>query len=431
MPRIPRDKLPDSTLALFLDPYGFISKRSQRHGSDVFEARILLRDTICMTGREAAELVCDSGRFLRHGAMPERIRSTLLGRGGVQGLDGDAHRHRKQMFMSLMTPERISLLAELTREQLLASAQKWASVEHVVLYDELHAILTRAVCAWSGFPLAEEEVARRTRELRAMFDDAGAVGPKHWWSRMARRRAERWIREAVRQIRSGRLEPPTESAARVVAMHEDLEGRLLPPRVAAVELINVLRPTVAVSVFVTLVAHALHEHAECRQRLAAGEDGFAELFVQEVRRFYPFFPSINARVRHDFEWKGYRFSKGRRVMLDLYGTDHDPRTWDKPEEFRPDRFRAWDQSAFNFIPQGPGDHYQNHRCAGEWITIELMKVAADFLTRQITYNVPEQDLRIDMSRLPALPRSGFIIDNVRAEARQPVGQPLAFDRGAS
>lgn len=118
-------------------------------------------------------------------------------------------------------------------------------------------------------------------------------------------------------------------------------------------------------------------------------------------------------------------------MLDLYGTDHDPRTWDKPEEFRPDRFRAWDQSAFNFIPQGPGDHYQNHRCAGEWITIELMKVAADFLTRQITYNVPEQDLRIDMSRLPALPRSGFIIDNVRAEARQPVGQPLAFDRGAS
>ena len=101
------------------------------------------------------------------------------------------------------------------------------------------------------------------------------------------------------------------------------------------------------------------------------------------------------------------------MILDLHGTNHDPRVWDAPETFRPERFREWDRNPFNFVPQGGGDHYVNHRCPGEWITIELMKVAAEFLARRVSYEAPEQDFRIDWTRLPALPRSRFIINNVR------------------
>lgn len=416
MPRpIPRDESFDATLALIRDPYGFVRKRCQRYGSDLFETRLLLRRTICTTGPEAARLFYDQDRFVRRGVMPERIRSTLLGRGGVQGLDGEAHRHRKRMFMSLMSPERIAELGELPAGILRAHAPKWASRERVVLYDELPEVLTRAVCAWSGVPLAEGEVGRRARQLTAMFDGAGAIGPRHWRSRLARRSGERWIAELVQRVRAGRLDPPEGSALRVIAQHRDLEGKPLDSRVAAVEVINVLRPTVAVSVFITLAAHALHRHPECRRRLRAGEAGYADLFVQEVRRFYPFFPAVMARTRRDFEWKGYRFPEGARVMLDLYGTDHDPRSWDAPEEFRPERFRTWDGSPFDLIPQGGGDHHQGHRCPGEWIAIELMKAAVDFLAKELIYDVPEQDLRIDYSRLPALPRSRFVISNVRTD----------------
>lgn len=117
-------------------------------------------------------------------------------------------------------------------------------------------------------------------------------------------------------------------------------------------------------------------------------------------------------MRGDFEWKGYRFPKGRRVILDLYGTNHDARAWDSPEEFRPERFREWDGSPFDFIPQGGGDHKVNHRSPGEWIAIELMKQASQVLSRRIEYDVPEQDLGLDYSRLPALPHSRFIISKV-------------------
>ena len=380
---------------------------------DLFETRLMLRKTICMTGPEASRLFYDPSRFVRRGAMVGRIQKTLLGRGGVQGLDDEAHRHRKQMFMSLMTPGQINGLVATAAEEWQARARSWALKDEIVLYDEMHELLTRAACAWAGVPLAETEIRQRTREITALFDYAGSIGPKHWWARLARKRANRWIENIVEQIRAGQIRPPQQSAASIIAGHRDLEGKLLSRHVAAVEMLNVIRPIVAVGVYITFVAHALHQHPECRRKLEAGEDAsYPDLFVQEVRRFYPFFPAVAGRVRGDFEWNGYQFPKGRRVILDLYGTNHDARAWDSPEEFRPERFREWDGSPFNFIPQGGGDHKVNHHCPGEWIAIELMKQASQVLSRRIEYDVPEQDLRIDYSRLPALPRIRFIISKV-------------------
>src|SRR3546814_15154738 len=94
-----------------------MSKQCRGNGSDLVETRLTLRKTICMTGPEAARLFYDQSRFTRHGAMIGRIQKTLLGKGGVQGLDNEAHRHRKKMFMSLMTPERIEGLMAVRSEE--------------------------------------------------------------------------------------------------------------------------------------------------------------------------------------------------------------------------------------------------------------------------------------------------------------------------
>lgn len=149
----------------------------------------------------------------------------------------------------------------------------------------------------------------RASELTAMFDYADSVDPKHWWSRLARKRGDRWIEDIVAQIRAGRLRPAHDTAAHVVSLHHDFDGALLSPHVAAVELINVVRPTVATAVYLTFVAHALHQYPECRRKLESGDSRYAAFFVQEVRRFYPFFPSVAARVQRDFQWNGYRLPR--------------------------------------------------------------------------------------------------------------------------
>ena len=135
--------------------------------------------------------------------------------------------------------------------------------------------------------------------------------------------------------------------------------------------------------------------------------------MQEVRRLYPFFPAVAARVKSDFEWRGYRFTKGHRVLLDLYGTNTDARSWDAPQEFRPERFHDREVTPYDFIPQGGGDHHRNHRCPGEWIAISQMKAFCSFFVNAIDYEVPDQDLDLETEELPPMPKSRFIMRNVR------------------
>lgn len=409
----PDPKAPqDATLALAVDPYQFISKQCRRLGADAFETHVLFKDTTCLKGPEAAALFYDPERFKREGAMPSPIRKTLLGEGGVQGLDGNAHRHRKQLFMDLMAPQRVEALGELVHEEWMRAAARWAvQGGEIRLYDELHPMLTRAVCAWAETPLEEADVSRRARQLRALFDAAGARSPRHLWSRSARRKVDRWLKEVIEAVREGRHQPGENTATFRIAHACELNGDLLPAEVAAVELANVLRPTVATAVYVVFVAHALHAHPDAAQAARASPEA-RRAFVQEVRRFYPFFPALIARTRRSFVWRGLAFPQDRQVMLDLYGTNHDAQAWADPEAFRPARFESHLPGPFEFVPQGGGDHLTGHRCPGEWIVLEVMDRSFEVLTRTIRYEVPQQDLSLDFGRLPALPRSGFIMRGV-------------------
>ncbi|MEU4383028.1 cytochrome P450 [Micromonospora echinofusca] len=415
MATIPTERSPDSSVAFLRDGYRFVGRRCDRHGTDIFQARLLLEPTICLRGRSAAELFYDPERFVRAGAMPKRAQRTLTGRGGVQGLDGAEHADRKAMFMSIMTPAAIRQLGQLFDDEWRARVPAWEAGGPVVLYDEIARMLTRAVCAWAGVPLADSEVHRRTAELHAMIEGPAALGLQHWRGRWGRRRGERWIGQVVERERAGTLPAPEGSALRVIAEHRDDRGRLLPRRIAAVELLNVLRPTVAVDRFVVFAALALHDHPAWRQRVRESDEA-TESFVQEVRRYYPFFPVAAARVRRPFDWQGHHFPRGRRVLLDLYGTNHHPALWPEPERFRPERFTGWRGDPFALVPQGGGGHLTGHRCAGEWITIELMKRAVTNLTTTMRYDVPPQNLALSLRAMPALPPSGFLITNVRRTA---------------
>ena len=72
-----------------------------------------------------------------------------------------------------------------------------------------------------------------------------------------------------------------------------------------------------------------------------------------------------------------------------------------------------------FVPQGGGDRATGHRCAGEPLTVELMAHGLARIARDVAYRVPEQDLRIDMRRAPAAPRSGFVVTDVRVVEPEP------------
>ena len=154
-------------------------------------------------------------------------------------------------------------------------------------------------------------------------------------------------------------------------------------------------------------------HPEEKEKVQLRDEHYAQMFVQEVRRYYPFFPLVAAKVKKDFTWNGFLFEKDTLTLLDLYGTNHDPTLWDNPEIFNPNRFAKWKGSPFSFIPQGGGDYVMGHRCAGEFVTIEVMKVSLDYLVNHLEFNMPDQDLSYSLVSMPSIPHSKIVLTNVR------------------
>jgi fatty-acid peroxygenase len=245
-----------------------------------------------------------------------------------------------------------------------------------------------------------------------MIENAGRFGPKNWYARLLRQSHERLLRKLLRRIARGDIAVAPTAPAKRILEHSDGDGAPLPTAVAAVELINLLRPIMAISRFIVFAAMALEAHPELAAALRAGDETMLEPFVEEVRRYYPFFPVIGGRVREPFRWHGHRFEIGDWVLLDLYGTDHDRKSFSEPERFSIRRGLSWREQSWRFVPQGGGDVHKTHRCPGEMAVVELMKTVLRLLTRSITYEVPPQDLSMDLSRMPTLPKSGFRMTHI-------------------
>lgn len=357
-------------------------------------------------GVEAAELFYDSSRFSRHRAAPGFLKKTLFGEEGVQGLEGSAHNDRKLLFMQCLDRDELPSLLEVTSTFWKEREALWREKEDIVLLDELALMLCGAMMTWCGIPI--DDLEQHTDDFRQLIEGADPAGSQHFKGRWARRRTDEWLTEVVRRERA-RPHGDTQSPLSRFCRYRDRHGQLLPAETVAVELNNLVRPTVAIAWYALAAIHASLQHPDA---VAAPGDLEAEThFVNEVRRLHPFFPMVCAVVKKPFEWKGVRFSPGKRVFLDIYGTNRDPRCWREPERFLPARFEAREIGAYEFIPQGGGDHLMGHRCAGEWVTIELMKLVLRQM-QGLEFELPNQSLSMDLTKMPARVESGLILRGV-------------------
>ncbi|WP_328623043.1 cytochrome P450 [Streptomyces sp. NBC_00354] len=398
----------DSTLALMTQGYAWLPDRMRVAADGTVRTHLLGRPTIALRGPEAVAFFYDEDHVARAAALPDPVLDTLFGHGAVHTLDGRAHRVRKAMFLSLLKEaDGVAALGALVRGRFLAAVtgRPW---ERQVLFDTAAESLALAVCDWAGLPLADTAVADLSRDCTAMVDGFASPGPRHVRAHRARARQEQALAKLVSDVRATRADAVTEgSALGAVARHRDADGALLDPRIAAVELLNVIRPTIAIAWLVTFAAHALHRWPHHCELLRSGTDGgYAVAFAHEVRRFYPFAPFVGGLAARDLTWRGEEIAKDTLILLDLYGQNHDPALWTNPYRFDPHRFTGPHSPLDLLVAQGGGDPAHGHRCPGEDITVTALAVIATELAR-LDFDVPEQDLAIPLSRIPTLPRSGF------------------------
>ncbi|MEE1831634.1 cytochrome P450 [Streptomyces sp. SP17KL33] len=413
----PRTPLVDSSLAALVKGYTWLPERRRRSTGPLVRTRLMGQHTVALWGPEAVRFFYDERHVERASALPGPVLSTLFGHGAVHTLDGPAHRVRKELFLSLLTgPQAVAGLVERVAEAWDAAVDSWPGRRSVVLFDEVSRVLALGVCRWAGIPLVEPAAAETARDMVAMVDGFATPGPRHWRARRARSRSEAWLAGLVRDVREGAATAPAGSPLDVVVRHLDADGLPLDPHTAAVELLNIVRPTVAVCWFVTYAGHALRLRPDVRERLAEDDPEYAVAFAHELRRFYPFAPFVGGLAVTDLEWRGEPIPAGAMVLLDLYGQNHDPELWDLPYTFEPQRFLERPPRRDDLVPQGGGDRAAGHRCPGEDVTVALLRALGPRLAR-LTYDVPAQDLRIPLTRMPARVRSGFVMESVRVPTR--------------
>jgi fatty-acid peroxygenase len=402
-------RLPDDSLDLLAHGYEYL--RQRRHLSADPQAavtRLMGKRAVAIAGPDLAQAFYDGSRFTRENALPGFVLDTLFGREAVHTLAGPAHAERKGMLVDVLHHGNPGELVQYVASAWDEAALRWQdSATRVSLHDASAQALFGAVCRWMGVPLEPGDTAEKARWMIAMVDGFAPVGWRHVRARRARRRAEDWVEGLVvaSRERGGRFS----SRWHAIVDYKDAAGRLLPARVAAVEILNILRPATAISWFIAYAGHALHRWPEHRATLS--DPAFATAFAHEVRRYYPFVPFLGAISLTDQRLDGIATGRGDLVLLDVYGQLHDELWWDSPEAFRPARFRDRLIDPFTLIPQGGGDVRAGHRCPGEDVTVDVLRTIVARLAR-MRYDVPEQDLRVPLRRIPSHVNSGFEIDRI-------------------
>jgi fatty-acid peroxygenase len=397
--------VPDATLAFLREGYRFIPDRCDKLGTDGFTTRLMLRRVICLRGETAMRIAYGTDGFTREGAMPRTVLHLLQDKGSVQQLEGEAHRHRKALFMRLL----VEGSAAETVARLFAESWKTVLLQErrTNVLSSASDSLAYAACTWCGLPAKLAADAAFRRALFRMSDRAGRFGPSMLKALWQRRQVEKRLRALIPDARkSVEATPLAELAAARGA-----DGARLGDDVVVVELINLLRPIVAIGRYVAFAARALYLHPRWLRQFRSGDLRSLSSFSEEVRRIAPFFPLTAAIATRDVSLEGLAIPAGQWVMADLYGTLHHPALFKDPEEFRPDRDLGWERQDYRFVPHGGGDASETHRCPGEKMTVAVMDAAVRLLACDFDWKVAIPP-RVDLSQMPAYPEGGMMLEDV-------------------
>ena len=393
-------------LALGLLLHGFTALGRARAAqdpahADAFPARLLGRRALVVRGPEGVRAFYDETLVARAGVVPPPLAALLFGKGAVHGLDGEEHRRRRSMFVGVLEESsREALVAQVVAD-LQEATRQWPG-RRVQVVDELVEVYGRSVLTWSGVRVDAGQLAPIAHDLADVVDGFGGAGRAYVSAWRARLRADRWDRDQVRAVREGTWSPPSDSPLATVARNPDLD---VPT--AGVELLNLLRPTVAVAWLGAYAVVALQRSPEVAASLATtATDERHHSFAQEVRRTTPFVPALAGRLLRDTEVAGHRLRRDDRIVLDVWGTNQAAGRWDEPERFTPERFLRDEPGMFDFLPQG-GGLPTGHRCPGEPFTVLLLAETVRVLAG-VDHRVSSSH-DVDLTRMPTMPEHGLLL----------------------
>jgi cytochrome P450 len=115
-----------------------------------------------------------------------------------------------------------------------------------------------------------------------------------------------------------------------------------------------------------------------------GGDEYMTAVVNETLRVRPVVPIVARMLREDLQVGAYNLPAGTRVTPSIYLTNRNPRVYDAPREFRPERFLESAPDTFAWIPFGGGIR----RCIGASFAQLEMKLMLRTMLAELEPSLP-------------------------------------------
>jgi cytochrome P450 len=120
---------------------------------------------------------------------------------------------------------------------------------------------------------------------------------------------------------------------------------------------------------------------------------FLEQVIKETLRLYPPIHVGNRVVKQDLEFMGYTIPAGRRLMVSIYATHHDPRRWENPETFEPSRFAPGNRPVpYSYLPFGGGPR----NCLGSAFALYEVKIVLARLLQNFHFTLKSEQVKLHM-----------------------------------
>ncbi|KAK9742263.1 hypothetical protein RND81_03G159900 [Saponaria officinalis] len=121
---------------------------------------------------------------------------------------------------------------------------------------------------------------------------------------------------------------------------------------------------------------------------------YVQCIVNETLRMYPAGPAALPYVANaDTKVAGYQIPKGTMLLYNIWAIHNDPKVWDEPRKFKPERFMDFEENKFgnSFMPFGVGRRV----CPGEHLARRIVWLAVAILAQCFDWETVDGEM-VDM-----------------------------------
>jgi len=300
---------------------------------------------------------------------------STLGPHSLLAIDGAEHIEHRKLVMPPLHGERMRAYESIVEQETMREIETWPEARRFRTLEPfmritLNAIIRAVFGADGDGPLAAE-LRRAMPKMVAIGARLGALpflqrdlGPRSPWGQFVRqRRRFEWGVNAL--IDAARRDPDLERREDVLALlcqacHES-DGSPMTDAEIHDELATML--AAGHETTATTLAWAVERLRRHPRVLAGLAEGGAELrtaTIYELQRVRPVVPGTGRLVVKPFRLGPYLLEPGTAILISATLTHEDPRLFENPERFDPNRFLGKRPDPFAWVPFGGG----RRRCPG-------------------------------------------------------------------